>query len=164
MSKEYPSRSKLPPWIRYLCMAFGLVNIVVVITCTVIGKENLDMVVSALLVGSAWFAFGAYGGFPLVNTVADWHPPATPDEVTESHRRGLLVMRRRKWMIWATVPSMLAVAPLLFPLFMKADQPELIVLVLGVPLAIIIFRYLLSRCPRWFFHQIYESSSDASSY
>ena len=134
------------PWVRYACMVFGLANIIVSIAYA--GPGNVFMLVGGLLVGGAWFAFGKYGGSPLVDTVADWHPPTAPDAVNEMHRRGLLVLRRRRWMMMAAVPAALAIAPLLISPLMRSGQPEVTVLLLGVPLAIINFRYLESRCPR----------------
>src|SRR6058998_2929240 len=147
MSIEYPSRPMAAPWVRYPCMAFGLA-IVASVTYGALRERSVFMTAGGLFVGSLWFAFGKYGGVPLVDTVADWHPPTAPDAVNEMHRRGLLVMRRRRWIMWAEVPVVLAVAPLLISPLMQSGQPELIVFLLGVPLAIINFRYLESRCPR----------------
>ena len=134
------------PWVRYTCMVFGLTNIIASITHATRG--NIFMLAGGLLVGGAWFAFGKYGGLPLVDTVVDWRPPASPDAVDEMHRSGLLVMRRRRWMMWAAVPGALAVAALLIWLLMGVGHPELSVLLLAVPLAIISSRYVLSCCPR----------------
>lgn len=100
------------------------------------------------MVGGAWLAFGLYGGLPLINTVDEWHPPANPYEVTDMQRKGLLVMRRRRWAAWAIVPGFFVLAPLLVPVLIRAGQPGLVVLILGLPIAIINARYLLSRCPR----------------
>ena len=149
------------PWLRYSCMAFGLANVVAGITYGT-GQRDVFMTAGGLLVGGAWFAFGKYGGLPLVDTVADWHPPATPDEVSDMHRRGLLVMRRRRWMLWAAFPGTLAVAPLLMSLLMRAGMLELTVLLLGAPLALINFRYALSRCPRCGFGFFARSTSRAA--
>jgi hypothetical protein len=148
MNVEYPNRSMPALWIRYSCMAFGLANVIGGISYAATLDRRVFMAASALLVGGAWFAFGKYGGLPLVDTVTDWHPPATPDSVTEVHRTGLLAMRRRKWMMLASVPVVFALAPLLISLLMPVGQPELVVFLLGVPFAIVSLRYLLSRCPR----------------
>lgn len=133
-------------WVRYSCMVFGIANIIGGIIYSIQG--NIFALVGGLLVGGAWFAFGKYGGLPLVDTVANWRPAARPNLVDEMHRRGLLVMRQRRWMMWAAIPGALAAAALLMPPLMGSGHPELIIFLLGVPLAIITFRYALSRCPR----------------
>jgi len=148
MSINYPSRPKVAKWFRFLCMAFGLANILGGVASAVFYKPNVFILLAALFVGGAWFMFGQYGGFPLVDTVQEWHPASDSHEVNEMHRRSLLVMRRRKWLMWAFVPSAFVVAGLLMPVLIQIGQPELIVLLLSVPLAIIVFRYFLSRCPR----------------
>lgn len=148
MNVAYPNRSMPAPWVRYSCMAFGLANVIGGISYAATHDRSVFMAASALLVGGAWFAFGKYGGLPLVDTVTDWHPPAKSDLVTDVHRAGLLVMRQRRWMMWVSVPVALALAPLAISLLMRIGQPELVVFLLGVPFAIVNFRYLLSRCPR----------------
>ena len=148
MSINYPSRPKMAKWFRFLCMTFGLANIIGGIVSTVFYKLDIFILLAAFLVGGAWFMFGKYGGLPLVDTVREWHPVSNPDEVNEMHCRGLLVMRRRKWLMWLSVPSAFVVAVFVISVLMQINQPELIVLLLGVPLAIIGFRYGLSRCPR----------------
>lgn len=130
---------------RYGCMIFGFAN---VIGAIIYGAKDIFMLVAGVLVGSVWFAFGAYGGFPLIDTVLDWHPPIMADAIEDTHRQGLLVMRRRKWIAWLAVPAALAVAALLMPLLMRTNHPEWIVLILGVPFGFINLRYYLSRCPR----------------
>jgi hypothetical protein len=134
-----------PDAVRYACMIFGLANIAASIAYAT--RENMLILIGGLLVGGGWFAFGQYGGVPLVNTVVDWRP-STSGAIDDMHRQGLLVMRRRRWTVWAAVPGTFAAAALLIPLLMQAGHPELVVLLLGVPLAIINFRYYLSRCPR----------------
>src|SRR5574341_1420032 len=145
MAIEYPKRRMAPGTVRYACMIFGLANIAGSIAYA--NRQNMFMLIGGLLVGGGWFAFGKYGGLPLVNTVADWRP-STSGAIDEMHRQGLLVMRRRRWTVWATVPATFAVAALLIPLLMQTGHPELVVLLLGVPLAFISLRYYLSRCPR----------------
>src|SRR6266566_5233000 len=113
---------------RYACMIFGLANVASSIAYA--APKDLFMPIGGLLVGGAWFAFGKYGGLPLVNTVTDWHPSA-PGALEEMHRRGLLVMRRRRWLVWAAIPGAFVVAALLIPLLMQGGHPELVVLVLG---------------------------------
>ena len=135
-------------WFRFLCMAFGLANILSGVAFAVFYKPSIFILLTALLVGGVWFMFGKYGGFPLVDTVREWHPASDSDEVNEMYRRGLLVMRRRKWLMWASLPSVVVVAGFLIPVLMQIGQPELVVLLLGVPFAIMNFSYLLSRCPR----------------
>jgi len=145
MAIEYPNRRMAPDAVRYVCMIFGLANIAAGIAYAT--RQDLFMLIGGLVVGGAWFAFGKYGGMPLVSTVADWRPSPT-GAIDDMHRQGLLVMRRRRWIVWAAVPGTLAVGALLIPLLMEAGQPGLVVLFLGVPLAFINFRYYLSRCPR----------------
>ena len=148
MSSEYPIRPKMAALARYLCMAFGVAIVVGGIGSMRFSPFNLFPLLVGFLIGGAWFAFGLYGGVPLVNTLREWCPAITPDEVNNQHRLGLLVMRRRRWIMWASVPCALAVAVILIPILIQADQPGLIVFILSVPLAIIYFRYFLSRCPR----------------
>lgn len=143
MAIEYPNRPMAPRLVRYSCMVFGLANIVASISYV-----PRVMLVGGLLVGGCWFAFGKYGGLPLVDTVVDWRPPAASGAIEDMHRQGLLVMRRRRWIVWAAIPGTFAVAALLVPLLMQGGHPEFVVLLLGVPLAFINFRYYLSRCPR----------------
>ena len=163
MNREYPTRPKVAAWARYLSMTFGVANIVGGIDLARSSPLDLFLLLGTFLVGGAWFAFGLYGGLPLVSTVRNWQPAATPDEVNDMHRRGLLVMRRRRWIIWASVPSAFIVAFLLIPVLMKAGQPGLTVLVLGVPLAIINFRHFLSRCPRCGYGFFTRSTSRAAT-
>jgi hypothetical protein len=129
-------------------MAFGVAIIVGAMDSLRFSPPNLFPLLGGFLIGGAWFAFGLYGGLPLVSTVCEWHPPATSNEFSDTHRRGLFVMRRRRWIMWASAPCALAVAVVLTPVLIQVDQPGLIVLILGVPLAIINFHYLLGRCPR----------------
>lgn len=163
MIREYPTRPKVTTWIRYLCIAFGVAIIVGGIDSLRSSSLDLFSLLSGFLIGGAWFAFGLYGGLPLVNTVREWCPAATPDEVNNQHRRGLLAMRRRRWIMRASFPGVLIVAFFLIPVLMKAGQPKVAVLVLGVPLAIISFCYFLSRCPRCGYGFFTRSSSRAAT-
>jgi hypothetical protein len=163
MSREYPFRPKLAAWAQYLCMGFGLAIIVGTTGSVRFSSLDLFPLLGGFLVGGAWFFFGLYGGLPLVSTVGEWHPPATPDEINDMHRQGLVLMRRRRWIMWASVPLVLAVAVVLIPKLIQADQPGLIVLILGVPLAIINFRYFLSRCPRCGYGFFTRSTSRAAT-
>ncbi len=126
------------------------------------GGKDPFMLVGGVLVGSAWFAFGTYGGLPLIDTVPKWHPPITTNAVEESHLQGLLVMRRRKLMTWFSLPCGLAAAALLMPLLMQTSHPEFIVLLVGIPLGLINMRYYLSRCPRCGLGFFTKSSSRAA--
>jgi len=145
---EYPARPKMATWVRYLCMAFGIVIIVGGMDSVRTSPIDLFLLLGSLLIGGAWFSFGLYGGLPLVGTVYEWHSATERDEVNNMHRQGLLVMRRRRWLMWTSLPLALVAAVFLVPLFIKMNQPGIIVFILGVPLAIINFRYFLSRCPR----------------
>ena len=149
-----------PDWIRYSCMIFGVANMVASIAYA--SRRDIFMLVGGLLVGGAWFAFGKYGGFPLVDSVAGWQAPAGVGPVNEMHREGLLVVRRRKWMTWIAIPVALGIGGMLMPPLMRIGHPEFEVLILGVPLAIINFRYLLSRCPRCGFGFFTRSASRAA--
>ena len=160
MAIDYPERPMAPDLARYSCMIFGLTIIVGSIAYA--PRQDLFMLVGGLLVGGGWFAFGKYGGLPLVDTVVDWRPPSTSGAVAEMHRQGLLVMRRRRWFVWAAIPGVFAVAALLMPFLLQSGHPELIVLLLGVPLAFINFRYYLSRCPRCGLGFFTKSSSRAA--
>jgi len=164
MSEEYPIRPKMSQWFRYPCIGFGVLIILGAIK-ELVQSSTFDMfyLLGAFLIGGAWFAFGLYGGLPLVDTIHDWHPVATSDEINDMHRQGLLVMRRRRWIMWASVPCVLAVAAVLIPVLIQADQPGLIVFILGVPLAIINFRYFLSRCPRCGYGFFTRSTSRAAT-
>jgi hypothetical protein len=148
LNSEYPNRPRLAPWVSYVCMVFGVANIISVTASLWSSTLDMTLAIGGFLVGGAWFAFGLYGGLPLVNTVHEWHRSANPHEVTDIQRRGLLVMRGRRWATWATVPGFLLLGSLLVPLLIRSGQPELVVLIIGVPLAIVNARYLLSRCPR----------------
>lgn len=129
-------------------MVFGVANIIGVIASLSSSSLDIFLGIGAFLIGGAWFAFGLYGGLPLVNTVHEWHPAANPHEVTDMQRKGLLVMRGRRWAAWATLPGFLLLGSLLVPVLIPAGQPGLLLLIIGVPLAIINARYILSRCPR----------------
>jgi len=162
-SREYPARPKMVAWARYLCMAFGVACVVGGIGSLRSSPLDLSPLLGGVLIGGAWFAFGLYGGLPLVNTLRKSHPAITADEVNNQHRRGLLVMRWRRWIMWASVPPALIVASVLIPVLIKAGQPGLVLFVLGVPLAIINFRYLLSRCPRCGYGFFTRSKSRAAT-
>ena len=144
-------------------MVFGLANVIGGISYAVSHDRSIFMGVSALLVGGGWFAFGKYGGLPLAETVDNWHPPTTLDLVTEENRKGLLVMRRRRWMVWASIPTTLVAAPLLISQLMRVGQPELIVFLLGVPVVLVSSRYFLSRCPRCGYGFFARSTSRAAT-
>jgi len=146
MASEYPDRPMAANWVRYFCMAFGLANIVAGIVYAT--EQDWFLALAGPLVGGAWFAYGKYGGMPLIDTVNDWHPPATPDSIDEMHRRGLLVMRHRRWVMWVANVATFAGMALVIPVFVVAGHPELALFIVGVPLAIVHARYLLSRCPR----------------
>jgi len=132
-------------------MAFGIANIIGVIASLWSSTRDMSLAIGGFLIGGTWFAFGFYGGLPLVNTVHEWHRSANPHEVTDTQRKGLLVMRVRRWAAWAawaTVPGFFLLGFLLAPVLIRLGQPGLVVLIIGIPLAIINSRYLLSRCPR----------------
>jgi hypothetical protein len=122
---------------------------------------DLFTLVASLLIGGAWFAFGKYGGIPLVETVAGWRPPGVSTEITASHRDGLLLMRRRRWAIWAVIPGILGISALVIHSGSRV-RPEMFVLA-AVPLAVINFRYFLSRCPRCGYGFFTRSRSRAAS-
>ncbi len=134
-------------------MAFGFANMMSSIVYAAgvgagAGPVDPVMVVGGLLVGAVWFAFGWYGGYPLVDTVVDWHPPESPDAVEEMHRQGLRVMRRRRWMTWFVIPILFATVALVMPLLMGVGHPEFIFLPAALPFFFVNYRYYGSRCPR----------------
>ena len=96
----------MPWYARVPVTLFGVAQVAEWATSIFTGREADP---AFMLVGGmdciAWFVFGAYGGYPLVNTVRDWQPPAHPDEFTEAHRHGLRVIRRRWWMKWLSFPG-----------------------------------------------------------
>jgi hypothetical protein len=149
MSTAYPHRQMLSSWLRYVCMAFG-------IACAIsaFGLPNDPFVPNGLIVaggiviGVTWFAFGLYGGLPLFNTTSVWHPPASPDEVNSLHREGLLVIRRRRWLMWAAFASMFTVLPFMALLLLPSDNGMYLIAGVWLLLLIITYRYFLSRCPR----------------
>jgi hypothetical protein len=163
MERKYPIRPKTAAWARYLCMGFGVLIIAGALDSVRSAPLDLFALLGSLLIGGAWFAFGLYGGLPLVSTISEWHPPTTPNEVNDMHRRGLLVMRSRKWIMWISVPCGLAIIVILIPILIEAGEPGLTVLIVGIPLAIISLRYLLSRCPRCGYGFFTRSRSRAAS-
>jgi hypothetical protein len=144
-------------------MVFGVAIVVGAIDSVRSSPLDLFPLLGGVLIGGAWFGFGFYGGLPLVGTVREWRPAATPNEVNDMHRQGLLVMRQRRLIMWASVPCAVAVAVVLIPVLIQTDEPGLIVLILGVPLAIINFRYFLSRCPRCGYGFFTRSTSRAAT-
>ena len=129
-------------------MAFGIANAAGGVASAAYADDRALRVAAGILVGGAWFALGKLGGLPLVDTVRDWHPPVTPEIVTQLHRRGLLVMRRRRWIMWLSCLGVPIVAPLVIAAHSHVGQIGLTVMVLGVPMAAFTLRYYLSRCPR----------------
>jgi ribosomal protein S27AE len=128
-------------------MAFGILNVIGGIVSSNFQAISFPFIVG-LLVGGIWFAFGYYGGLPLVNTVYDWQPPNIPNEITDCHRQGLLVLRRRKRIMWASVPCYFVVGAILMPWLEKLGHPDVGFILIATVMAIIFFRYYLSRCPR----------------
>jgi hypothetical protein len=117
----YPFR---PPmwWIfRIPCAAFGALGLIGVLQDVLYRRDFNTFAFQFLgggLVAVAWGTFGVYGGFPLVDTVKDWQPPTMPDEITQKHRDGLRVIRRRRWAFGLSFPgyfvlmiAALAIAP-----------------------------------------------------
>lgn len=145
-ASEYPQRPMLPPWLRYLFMAFGLAC---VFRAVAFGFEGDPFfAIGGAMVGAAWFAFGKYGGYPLFETVPGWRPAESPNEIDDSHRRGLLVIRdRRRQAFWA-IPATLAAMAVLMPVLMPLGYPQLGLLLAAPPMAFVRMRYYLSRCPR----------------
>lgn len=148
MRREYPVRPKMAAGIRFGCMIFGVICFGGTVYSVCAGPLDLVSLLGGLLVSGVWFGFGWYGGLPLVDTVRDWRPPTGPNEINDMHRRGLLVIRRREWIMWASIPLALAVGVSVIPICLRLNQPGLVVLIVGVPYLIIVFRHFLSRCPR----------------
>lgn len=100
MASEYPVRPAMPAVARYLCMAFGIACVAGGLTAPRGAGDRAAIILGSLLAGGIWFLFGWHGGIPLVGTVVEWRRPDGPDAVTDLHRQGLLVMRRRRWWMW----------------------------------------------------------------
>lgn len=147
IAAEYPFRPPMARWIRIAVVVFAAA-ILIGLVLDIRAEPDLFNLFMGGFVSAAWLAFGVYGGFPLFETVQDWHAPATPCEITDAHRQGLLVMRRRKWIMWAAYPVALAMVPFLHGALEGLGQAPLVVVLLFVPLAVLSFRYWLSRCPR----------------
>ena len=137
----------MPSLARYLCMTFGILNVIGGLTSSYSQAGYFPMI-AGLLVGGVWFGFGYYGGYPLVDTVSEWQPPNIPDEITNYHRQGILVLRRRKWTMWASVPCYFVVGAMLMPWFIKQGHPEIGFIPIAAVMAVVFYRYYLSRCPR----------------
>jgi len=139
-----------PGVIRYACMLFGLANVAgSIASAAFVPRQYMFVLIGGgFLIGGGWFAFGKYGGLPLVNTVTDWRPPNASGAIEDQHRQGLLVMRRRRWMVWAVSPGIFIATAFLMPVLMQLEHPEFVAFLLGVPLIFINFRYYQSRCPR----------------
>jgi hypothetical protein len=131
-------------------MFFGLANVAgSIASAPLVPRQYMFVLIAGgLLTGGVWFAFGKYGGLPLVDTVTAWRPPRAPGAIEEQHRQGLLVMRRRRWMVWAIIPGLFLAAAFSMPVLISLGHPELVVFLLGIPLIFISFRYYQSRCPR----------------
>lgn len=129
---DYPLRRPMPPWARYLCMALGIGNIIGGLSAPFDSASNQMVpdafgfstfgVLGGLLVGGLWFAFGYFGGLPLVDTVSDWQPPNNSEEITDSYRRGIVTLGRRKRLMWASIPAYFVLAGLLMPWFLQIKQ------------------------------------------
>ena len=94
MGTEYPYRPPMRLWVRIPVVAFGLACLGISLQETWL-KLDPELFLGSILVGLGWTAFGLYGGLPLVDTVQDWVPPTTAEEVTAKHLKGLRVMRIR---------------------------------------------------------------------
>ncbi len=151
----------IPDVARYGCMAFGFANIV----GAIVYAAPLDPVmgIGGSLIGAGWFAFGWYGGYPLADTVVDWHPPESTDAVDDMHRQGLRVMRRRRWMTWCVIPILCAAVVLVMPLLMRIGHPELVFLPAALSMFFVNYRYYGSRCPRCGLGFFTRSASRAAS-
>src|SRR5882672_10710346 len=112
MTIEYPIRPAIRPWVRNLCMVFGIANVLGGVASIAYYDDWAFSLPAGILVGGTWLAFGKLGGFPLFDTVPDWNPPTNLEVVSEMHRRGLLVMRRRMRTIWLSFLAVLGTAPL----------------------------------------------------
>ncbi len=163
MNTQYPDRPRAKSWIRYACMLLGFACILSAILNRVLGSLTAYMFAGGLLVGTLWFAFGMYGGLPLVTTVDNWQPPETFDAVSETHRRGLLVMRRRRWFAWLAIPAWFALMAAAMSLHLKVDTLSMVFLLGCVILIAIHARYALSRCPRCGFGFFARSTGRASA-
>lgn len=99
-------------------MTFGILNVIGGVIGGITSSDSqVDFfpLLGGLLVGGIWFGFGYYGGLPLVDTVSYWQPPDIPNEINNYHRQGILVLRRRKWAMWASIPCCLGVGAMFMP-------------------------------------------------
>jgi len=149
-----------PRLVRLGCMIFGGGCIVDAVAQGI--QHDGFSLFAGLAVGSVWFAFGKYGGLPLVDTVAEWHAGGDPESVAQVHKDGLLVMRQRRLLMWISIPSAFLVFFLVGSQLQRLGHPEIVLLLLVVPLGFIHFRYYLSRCPRCGFGFFTTSKSRAA--
>ena len=90
---------------------------------------------------------------------ADEAHPA--DAIDESHLRGLRVIRRRRIFTWVGSLAILPAVAMLMPLLERTAHPELVIVV-AVPVFLIHYRFLASRCPRCGFGFFTESPRRAA--
>jgi hypothetical protein len=145
----YPFR---PPmwWIfRIPCAAFGALGLIGVLQDVLYRRDFNTFAFQFLgggLVAVAWGTFGVYGGFPLVDTVKDWQPPTMPDEITQKHRDGLRVIRRRRWAFGLSFPGYFVL--MIAALAIAPNAMEAVFPVVAAAFFTVIYRYYYSRCPR----------------
>src|SRR5947208_172260 len=143
----FPERKKLALPIRVVCMIFGGYTVLGAIHSWVYEAHPQSfMIAGGIIVGAAWFGLGAYGGLPLVNTAPRSSQELGSEALTERERRGLVVLRNRKWLAWLSLPAALAMGPLVAQL--PPQYCGLGVLGVGVMVAILNLCHWLSRCPR----------------
>lgn len=148
MKIGYPFRPKAPIWVRIPCMIFGSVCVFNAGFALVQPQgQSPAFLLGGIVVGAVWFAFGFYGGLPLINTVRDWSPSVDTNDLTESSRSGLRTMRWRKWAMWASEP-IFGLTILLLVQRYGVTHAETIFFSLAIPMIALIMVYWLSRCPR----------------
>jgi hypothetical protein len=154
MTAEYPNRPMAPKLVRFVCMIFGCACIVGAVTQGI--QHDAFELISGLVVGGVWFAFGAYGGLPLIGTSGEWHSTGDFSAVAQSHKDGLIVMRRRRRIMWLALPSALLASVLIMPALQHLGRPEMVVFLLGIPLVFLNFRYYLSKVPSVRFRVLHQ--------
>lgn len=156
----YPFRPPLPMPFRALIAFFG----VAILGSAASGSAGGDAVfaIAGVLIGVVWLAFGLYGGYPLVDTVPRWSPPDDRESIRESDCAGLAVIRKRKRIVWATVPIAFVLVALFMPLVLRGGKPQWLLLGVAPPMLFVYFRYQLSRCPRCGFGFFARSTNRAA--
>ncbi len=125
----------LPNWLRAPIVAFG----VVILARALFPVSELTL--PALLIGAIWVLVG-WKGLPLVPSI-----PANPAPSDETLETGLRTIRRRR-----RIARLVPILSLPFIAMGLSQVPRThsstAFVIVGVPIFVLMFRYLLSACPR----------------